>query len=57
MVLIDHKFTIIDYKTGSPSQKHQQQLSKYESVLLSMNYKVDKKILIYINDKIKVLEV
>jgi ATP-dependent exoDNAse (exonuclease V) beta subunit len=57
LVLIDHKFTIIDYKTGSPSQKHQQQLSKYESVLLSMNYKVDKKILIYINDKIKVLEV
>ncbi|PQJ80448.1 UvrD-helicase domain-containing protein [Polaribacter porphyrae] len=49
--------SIIDYKTGSQLQKHYQQLSKYESVLKFMNFEVDKKLLIYINDKVEVVEV
>ncbi|TMM29935.1 DNA helicase UvrD [Polaribacter aestuariivivens] len=49
--------TIIDYKTGAPSKKHHQQIKNYESVLKTMNYKIDKKILIYINEKIDVVEV
>ncbi|ARV16130.1 UvrD-helicase domain-containing protein [Polaribacter sp. SA4-12] len=48
---------IIDYKTGNPSTEHHQQLLKYERVLMSMNYKVGKKILIYINNEIDVVEV
>lgn len=52
-----NKVTIIDYKTGNQSKEHHQQLLKYERVLKSMNFKVDKKILIYINDKIDVVEV
>jgi RecB family exonuclease len=48
---------IIDYKTGNPSSEHHQQLLRYERVLKSMNFKVDKKLLIYINEEIDVVEV
>lgn len=47
---------IIDYKTGYEKPSHQQQILKYESVLKEMNFKVIKKILIYINDDIQVKE-
>jgi ATP-dependent exoDNAse (exonuclease V) beta subunit len=58
-LVFNHKneVTIIDYKTGSPSKEHHQQLLKYEAVLKSMHFKVDKKLLVYINDKIDVVEV
>ncbi len=48
---------ILDYKTGNQSKEHHQQLLKYSRVLKSMNFKVVKKLLIYINDKIDVVEV
>lgn len=53
----NNEVTIIDYKTGNASNEHHQQLLKYERVLKSMHFKVDKKLLIYINDKIDVVEV
>jgi len=49
--------TIIDYKTGKPSKSHHQQLITYEDVLISMNIKVLKKLLIYINEEIIVEEI
>ena len=57
LVFIDDYVVIIDYKTGTPSKKHHQQLLKYDQVLQSMNFKVDKKILIYINNEIELVEV
>ena len=48
---------IIDYKTGSPSKEHHQQLLKYERVLKSMSFNVEKKILIYVNNDINIVEV
>ena len=52
-----NEVVIMDYKTGNPSAEHHQQLLKYERVLKSMNFKVNKKLLIYINDEIDVVEV
>lgn len=52
-----NEVVIIDYKTGNPSNEHHQQLMRYERVLKSMNFKVIKKVLIYINNKIDVVEV
>jgi ATP-dependent exoDNAse (exonuclease V) beta subunit len=52
-----NEVVIIDYKTGNPSKEHHQQLLKYERVLKSMNFNIDKKILIYMNDEIDVVEV
>ena len=45
---------LIDYKTGSESLSHLDQLNKYESVLNEMNFKVVEKILIYAREKIKI---
>lgn len=57
LVIFNDEVIIIDYKTGNPSQNHHQQLLKYSLVLETMNFKVTKKILIYINDTIDVVEV
>ena len=52
-----NEVTIIDYKTGNSSNDHHQQLLKYERVLKSMNFNVNKKLLIYMNEKIDVVSV
>ena len=52
-----NEVTVIDYKTGIPSSEHHQQLLKYERVLKSMDFKVGKKLLIYINAEVNVVEV
>ena len=52
-----NEVTVIDYKTGIPSSEHHQQLLKYERVLKSMDFKVGKKLLIYINTDVDVVEV
>lgn len=58
LVFTDKKdLVIIDYKTGNQSKEHHQQLLKYERVLKSMNFNVSKKILIYLNDPMVVLEI
>lgn len=44
--------TIIDYKTGKRDGKHQRQLYAYAEAIESMGYKIDNKILVYINEDI-----
>lgn len=53
----DKEVIIIDYKTGKPSKVYHQQLLRYGRVLQTMNFKVLKKLLIYINEEILVEEV
>ncbi len=48
---------IIDYKTGIQKETYAKQLNTYEAVLNQMNLKVVKKLLVYINDSIEVIEV
>ena len=48
---------IIDYKTGKPSKEYHQQLICYEDVLNTMQIKVIKKLLIYINEEITIEEI
>ncbi len=45
----NNEVVIIDYKTGKPLKKHQEQILKYQEVLESMNYNVVKKIVLYLN--------
>ena len=52
--LNNSEVTIIDYKTGSESLSHINQLNKYEGALREMNITVVEKILIYIGEKIKI---
>ena len=51
-----NEVVIIDYKTGLHNPKYQHQLQDYQDVLKEMGYKTVKKILIYINDTIKIIE-
>ena len=53
----ENEAVIIDYKTGFEAEKHVQQLQSYEDILLDMAIRIEKKILVYINDVILVKEV
>lgn len=46
--------SIIDYKTGGEDQKHREQITQYASVLEDMGYKVEKRLLVYLNEGISV---
>ena len=48
---------IIDYKTGKPDKKYQQQLEKYAKTIAQLGFKVHKKILVYLGDIIEIEEV
>lgn len=48
----DTSATIIDYKTGSRSSAYQDQINSYANALVEMNYKINKKIIVYINNDV-----
>jgi ATP-dependent exoDNAse (exonuclease V) beta subunit len=50
-----NEMVIIDYKTGTEDKKHMQQLHDYQNIIEEMSYKVTKKILVYINETIKIV--
>lgn len=52
MILDNDKVIIIDYKTGNPKKIHEEQMNKYAQVLRQMQYKVQEKILIYVNEEV-----
>ncbi|HEX8270409.1 MAG TPA: UvrD-helicase domain-containing protein [Flavobacterium sp.] len=56
MVLAAHKEVyLLDYKTGSHIQKYQQQLQNYQDSIEKMGFRVTKKALVYIGDKVNVV--
>ncbi len=48
------KVSIIDYKTGAGSQTHWEQINSYAQVLEAMEYEVEKRLLVYINEGISI---
>lgn len=50
------KAYIIDYKTGSHSQQHRIQIETYANALIQIGYEVERKLIVYINEEIKILE-
>jgi len=53
----NNNVTIIDYKTGAEDVKHKVQLDLYASALEQMDFNVEKKLLIYTNEDLKIVEV
>ncbi len=53
----ENHIVIIDYKTGSPESSHRLQVENYAAVLQKMNYTIDKKILVYIDKDISIVNV
>lgn len=52
----NNEIVIIDYKTGTSQPKYEQQLHEYQTVLEKMGYKIIRKILVFINEDIKLEE-
>jgi ATP-dependent exoDNAse (exonuclease V) beta subunit len=50
----DNEAVIIDYKTGEPNKSHKEQLEHYASVVKSLGFRIDKKILIYIYPELNI---
>ena len=48
---------VMDYKTGKPEKQHHQQINNYANVLQKMDFKITKKLLIYIDDDIEVVQI
>lgn len=57
LVINNGKVTIIDYKTGKPAKKYEQQINNYAMALTALNFSVEKKLLVYINNDITIEEV
>lgn len=49
-----NKVSIIDYKTGKLMPGHRDQMEGYAAILNEMGFEVEKKILIYINNDVKI---
>jgi ATP-dependent exoDNAse (exonuclease V) beta subunit len=52
VVIREGKASIIDYKTGDRSQKYHQQINAYADSYLKLGYKIENKIIVYINNTI-----
>jgi len=57
LIIKNNTVVIIDYKTGAQDSKYHNQINNYGVVLEKLNYKINKKILVYINEEIIVEEV
>ena len=55
LVIHNNEAFLIDYKTGSPEEKHKQQIENYVRVIEKMNLKVSKKVLLYIGEELKII--
>ena len=56
VVLSPDETVILEYKTGVPRQQHQEQVIAYGNILLQMGYTTVRKLLVYLDDDIKVQE-
>lgn len=55
VVIHENQAFILDYKTGDYQEKHERQLNNYARIIEKMNVKVVKKILVYIDEDIKII--
>jgi hypothetical protein len=51
-----NEILLLDYKTGRPTEEHIFQLENYQKVLEKMNYIVTRKTLVYIGEKIVLIQ-
>lgn len=58
LCLQNKKAVIIDYKTGSPNVLHQEQIKVYQQIVETLDYKVEKLFLVYLQiEAVEVVEV
>jgi ATP-dependent exoDNAse (exonuclease V) beta subunit len=52
----NNEVLLLDYKTGKYEEKHKFQLENYKNVLEKMNFEVTSKVLVYIGEEIKLIQ-
>ena len=57
LVFEDKNVVIIDYKTGKEEIQHKQQISRYGLIISEMGYTISRKILVYLQKDIRIIEV
>ncbi|MBW6460744.1 MAG: UvrD-helicase domain-containing protein [Bacteroidales bacterium] len=57
VIFRDNKATVIDYKTGKPSQYHHKQVKDYADLLQQMQYEVEGAYLVYLDKQPAVVKV
>jgi len=55
--LDNNSISILDYKTGKKNKEHLGQMKKYIFHLKKANYRVKNAFLVYVLDKIKIIEI
>jgi ATP-dependent exoDNAse (exonuclease V) beta subunit len=55
VVINKNNAVVIDYKTGSQIEKHDEQINSYADALEELGYVVDKKLLVYLKDEVDVV--
>lgn len=56
VILPNNEAILIDYKTGSKSDKHKNQLNDYSLALKDIGIEITSKLLIYVNEDVEVIE-
>ena len=56
LVFRGREVTVMDYKTGSPDIRHQDQVDHYAAVLAEMQFEVKERILVYVDQEITVIK-
>lgn len=57
LVFLEDRTIVIDYKTGKISDKHKKQIREYAELLALMNYPKPESYLVYLQDKLEVVQV
>jgi hypothetical protein len=57
IVFDNNQVTILDYKSGKPHVNHGEQLKKYAGYIAEMGYSNIRRALVYLEPKVKVVEV
>jgi hypothetical protein len=57
VIIYENETVVMEFKTGLPEPKHRQQLENYSKILQQMNYTGVRKLLVYINENVEVMEV
>lgn len=52
-----NEVVVIDYKTGKQEAKHKKQVNRYANILEGMGYRVMEKYLLYVGEKMEIVEV
>lgn len=55
IAILNNKAYLLDYKTGQHQTKYENQLKEYQQALEEMGFEVQKKILLYVGEEIKII--